>query len=90
MLTNEQRAELDHLGPEYVRSKLAGYGGGRNAAIGGFKHGDITRSDIEEWLAEKNLEQVAQQSATLFWAKIAAWAGIVSVIVAAIGVWLQK
>jgi hypothetical protein len=35
MLSAEQRAELEEQGPQNVRFKLASYGGGRGAAIGG-------------------------------------------------------
>lgn len=81
MLTEMQRAELEALGPPYVRSKLAGYGGGRGAAIGGFACGEITRSEVEGWLIEKHAEDTALQQGTLLWAKIAGWASIVGVIV---------
>jgi hypothetical protein len=54
--------------------------------IPGFKCEDITRGDIEDWLAEKSAEETAQQSATLRWARIAGWAGIVSVILTAFGI----
>jgi hypothetical protein len=53
MLTAEKRAELEEQGPQNIRFKLASYGGGRGAASGGFRCGDITRSEIEDWLAEK-------------------------------------
>jgi hypothetical protein len=86
LLTTEQRAELEHHGAASIRFKLTQYGAGRPAAISGFKCGDITRGDIEDWLAEKNAEETAQQSAILRWARIAGWAGIVSVILTAIGI----
>jgi hypothetical protein len=86
MLTPEQRAELEHLGAPYIRLKLTQYGSGRGASISGFKCGDITRGDIEDWLAEKSAEETAQQSAILRWARIAGWAAIASVILAAIGI----
>jgi hypothetical protein len=89
MLTPEQRAELEHHGAPSIRLKLTQYGVGRGAAISGFKCGDITRGDIEDWLAEKNAEETAQQSAILRWAMIAGVAGIVSVILTAIGIWLS-
>jgi hypothetical protein len=60
MLTTEQRAELEHHGAASIRFKLTQHGAGRGAAISGFKCGDITRGDIEDWLAEKNAEETAQ------------------------------
>jgi hypothetical protein len=86
MLTTEQRAELEHHGAVSIRFKLTQYGSGPGASIGGFKCGDITRVDIEDWLAEKSAEETAQQSAILRWARIAGWAGIVSVVLTAIGI----
>jgi hypothetical protein len=89
VLTPEQRAELEEHGAETIRFKLIQYGAGRGASISGFKCGDITRGDIEDWLAEKSREESAQQSATLRWARIAGWAGIVGVLLAAISIWLS-
>jgi hypothetical protein len=86
MLTPEQRAELERQGAASIRFKLMQHGAGRGASISGFKCGDITRGDIEDWLAEKNAEETAQQSAILRWARIAGWAGIVSVVLTAIGI----
>jgi hypothetical protein len=94
MLTPEQRAELEEHGPQSIRFRLIQYGVGRGASIPGFKCGDITRGDIEDWLAEKTKIEVAQQVATLRWAMIAGWAGVLSVILTAvgiaIGVWMAK
>ena len=86
MLTAEQKAELEHHGAASIRFRLIQHGTGRDAAISGFKCGDITRGDIEDWLAEKNAEESGQQSAILRWARIAGWAGIVGVILTAIGI----
>jgi hypothetical protein len=48
----------------------------------------LTRGDVEDWLSEKHTEEIRRitedaqmQGITLRWAKIAGWAGIVSVIV---------
>jgi hypothetical protein len=88
MLTRAQRDELEEQGAQNVRFKLASYGGGRGAAIGGFRCGDINRGEIEDWLAEKYQREAAQQRSTVRWAKIAAWAAIVSAILSAVAVWL--
>jgi hypothetical protein len=80
VLALDQRKELDNLGAASIRLKLTQYGGGRGASIGGFKCGDITRGDIEDWLVEKNAEETALQRGTLRWAKIAGWAGIISIV----------
>jgi hypothetical protein len=84
MLTDVQHAELETLGVSSVRLKLLQGGPGRGASISGFKCGDITRGDIEDWLIEKNIEETAIQQGTLRWAKIAGWAGIISVVVTVI------
>jgi hypothetical protein len=80
-LTAEQRAELEDSGPATIRLKLTQYGAGRGASISGFKCGDITRGDIEDWLVEKNIDETRLQQGTLRWAKIAGLAGIISIIV---------
>jgi len=80
-LTDVQHAELETIGASSVRFKLLQGGPGRGASISGFKCGDITRGDIEDWLIEKNVEETALQRGTLRWAKIAGWAGILAVIV---------
>jgi hypothetical protein len=94
MLTPEQRAELEEHGPQSIRFKLIQYGTGRGASIPGFRCGDITRGDIEDWLIEKTTIEAAQQTATLRWAMIAGWAGIISAILTAagiaIGFWMAK
>ena len=82
MLSPDQHSELERMGTENVRSKLTTYGGGRGAAIGGFRCGDITRGDIEDWLAEKHSSERREQQSTLFWAKIAALTGIITVAIA--------
>ena len=94
MLTAEQRDELEAHGPSTVRTKLLQSGPGRGASVSGFKCGDLTRGDVEDWLSEKHLEETNLQNDTLRWARIAGWAGIASVLVGlfAIGVavWLAK
>lgn len=94
MLTDEQRAELEALGPETVRTKLIQGGPGYGATLAGFKTGNLTRGDVDAWLAEKRIEEAAIQKSTLRWAKIAGWAGIAGAIIGivAIGVtiWLVK
>jgi hypothetical protein len=52
MLTSEQRAELEALGTAGVRIKLF-LRRRRAEFVHGFKSGDLKRSDIEAWLAEK-------------------------------------
>jgi hypothetical protein len=94
MLTHEQRAELEEHGPQSIRFKLMQHGTGRGASIPGFRCGDITRGDIEDWLIEKARIEATQQAATLRWAMIAGWAGIISAILTAagiaIGFWMAK
>jgi hypothetical protein len=88
MLTRAQKDELEQQGPQNIRFKLASYGGGRGAAIGGFRCGDINRGEIEDWLAEKYKREAAQQRSAVRWARIAAWAAIASAILSAVAVWL--
>jgi len=83
-LTATQRAELEALGADTVRAKLSQPGAGRGATLYGFKTGVeagyLTRGDVEDWLPEKHVEEANLQNSTLRWAKIAGWAGIISVI----------
>jgi hypothetical protein len=83
-LTVLQRAELEALGPATVRFKLLQGSSDRRAPISGFKYGNIMLADIEDWLVEKNVEEIALQQGTLRWAKIAGWAAVVSIIVTVI------
>jgi hypothetical protein len=89
-LTEKQRADLEALGAATVRMKLVQSGAGWGASLSGFKSGDITRGDVEEWLAQENKKEERRQVDTLRWAKIAGWAAIISIIVTAVGIWLQK
>ena len=90
MLTEAQRKALEVLGPTTVLAKLILSGAGRGASVSGFTCGDITRGYIEDWLAEKHTEESQTQSATLRWAKIAGWAGIASLIISLVALWLQR
>jgi len=93
-LSREQRAELNALGPDNVRQKLFESGAGRGALVRGFRCGDIGRGDIEDWLAEKYVEETAMQRGTLRWAQIAGCAGIAGVVVGVaavfVTIWLAK
>jgi hypothetical protein len=79
-LTPEQRRELENLGAATIHFKLLHSGAGRGAAVGGFRCGEITRGDIEDWLGEKISEETALQASTLFWARIAGVAAVISVL----------
>jgi hypothetical protein len=96
MLTDSQRAELEGHGSVRIKMMLAAYHGGMTgpgSAIGGFKNGDITRSDIDQWLTEKLFEESQQQTKTLFWAKMGGWTGLLGLAVAiaalVFGPWLH-
>jgi hypothetical protein len=84
-LTFEQRKECEHLGPDNVRRQLAYAGAGAGSIVPGLGDGMMLRGDVQEWLAEierKNTEEQKQATAnTLFWAKVAAWAGIIGIVV---------
>ena len=82
MLTQEQRQELETMGATNVRFRLSQFGGGRASAIPGFKCGDMTRGDIEDWLAEKYVEEVRMQRWTLVWAMVGGVAGTLGVLIA--------
>ena len=54
MLTKDQWKELERWGATKVRAHLANFQDEPAAIITGFKTGNIMRSDIERWLAEKH------------------------------------
>lgn len=80
MLTDEQRKELEEHGPKYIQAKLSHphWGAGPGAAIGGFRCGDITRSDIDDWLVEQNKIEARRE-------RVKRWAGIISLVIGALG-----
>jgi hypothetical protein len=90
LLTEPQRTELEALGPDTVRFKLLHSGASRGADVHGFRCGTIQRGDVEDWLSKQAQFEAGQQAATLRWAMIAGWAGIIGVIIAAVGIWLAK
>jgi len=78
-LSEEQRRELDRLTIENVRLKLAYSPAERGAAVPGLGDGMLLRGDVEDWLAEMARLEAKERAATLRWARIAGWAGIVLV-----------
>jgi hypothetical protein len=89
MLSEQQKQELEKWGPDLVRAHVAGFPVGPGD-IHGFKCGPITRSDITDWLAIKNSEEQKRQASILWWAKLAAVASVVSVIVGIAAIFFQK
>ena len=54
-LTAGERAALEAVGAANVRDKLRYAGPGRGAA--GLVSGDLSRGDVEDWLADKDREE---------------------------------
>lgn len=84
-ISPEDRAYLESLGVDNVRQRLSYAGSGGYAVVPGLGRGpglDLTRSDVEAWLAEKDRAARRLQSDTLWWAKAAAWIGIAGIVVA--------
>jgi hypothetical protein len=99
LLNEEQRAELEALGPENIRVKLNSSGAGRGADVAGFKSGRLsagylTRGDVEDWLSEQYVAEAKDRKSTLRWAKIAGWSAIVGVAVGItaiiVSIWLAR
>jgi hypothetical protein len=81
-LSSSDRAELDRLGVDNVRHRLAFSNSGGGAVVPGLGPGfGMTRSDVEEWLAEKSREATKLQLNILWWAKAAFWVGVTSILV---------
>src|SRR5262245_66352646 len=51
----------------------------RGAVVSGLGDGMIVRGDVEDWLAEMARLEAKERAATLRWARIASWAGVVLV-----------
>lgn len=60
----------------------------------GFQGDRLTRGDIEDWLADKHVQEASERRRTLRWAIIAAVVGIASALVGIaaifVSVWLAK
>jgi hypothetical protein len=81
-LSQSDRAELERLGVDNVRQRLDFSGPNSGAVIPGLGPGfGMTRSDVEEWLAEKSREATKLQLNILWWAKAAFWVGVTSILV---------
>jgi hypothetical protein len=84
-LTFDQQRECERQGPDNVRRQLAYAGANPGSVVPGLGDGMMTRGDVQEWLAEierKSAEEQKEATAsTLFWAKVAAWAGIIGLVV---------
>jgi hypothetical protein len=82
-LSATDRAELDRLGVENVRQRVAYCGPGTGATIPGLGTGvGMMRGDVEEWLADKERKGAKLQHDILWWAKAAALIGIIGIVVA--------
>jgi hypothetical protein len=94
LLSAEQRAELERLGPEHVRQKVVTFMGGHTGPesfVSGFACGQIRRDAIENWLSEAYLEDRRRNEASQSEAaeiarsaKKAAWIAAIAAIVALI------
>jgi hypothetical protein len=74
------RAELDSLGVWAVQKRVDQAGEEHGALVYRFTRGPIEYEFIELWLGEKEQAAVRQQAATLRWARIAGWAGMLAVL----------
>src|SRR5262249_27279333 len=83
-LSDADREELERVGPENVRSKLAYAGTGRGATVPGLGKGMMLRGDVEDWLAERVRESAKLEADTLFFTNAAFWIGGLGLLVAII------
>jgi hypothetical protein len=86
MLTPEQRAELDSHSPSSIQFKLLQAGPGRGASVSGFKCGEITRGDIEDWLVDQNVLQRSRDRNLFFYSQWTFYITAATLIAAVIGV----
>jgi hypothetical protein len=78
-LSEEQRRELERLTIENVRLRLGYSAAERGDVVPGLGDGMMVRGDVEDWLADMARLEAKERAATLRWARIAGWAGIVLV-----------
>ena len=91
MLTPEQRKELKSWGSATLRAHLTSYpSSGPGASIPGFKSGEMTRSDITDWLVERTKPEQRQQTAILVSALVAGVASVLAVVIGVITLVMQK
>jgi hypothetical protein len=91
MLSDAHRKELKSWGTATVRAHLSSYPGiGGPASVPGFKSGEMTRSDITDWLIERTKAEQRQQAAILISAIVAAVASAVAVVIGVIALTLHK
>jgi hypothetical protein len=80
-LSESDRAELERLGVDTVRQRLV-FSGHGDAVVPGLGPGlGMTRSAVEDWLAEKSQEATRLQLKILWWARAAFWVGVTSILV---------
>jgi|RhiMetdeSRZDD1v2_1073273.scaffolds.fasta_scaffold1825482_1 hypothetical protein len=82
--------ELERLGPENVRSKLAHAGADWGAIVPGLGTGTILCGDVEDWLAELGRESAKREADVLFFNKAAAWMAGLALLFATIFTLLDK
>jgi hypothetical protein len=91
VLNHEQRKELKSWGTATLRSHLASYPStGPGASIPGFKSGEMTRSDITDWLIERTKIEQRQQTAILVSAIVAGVASVLAIVIGLITLAMQK
>jgi len=59
VLTTNERTVLESAGAATVRDKLRYAGPGRGASVPGFSH-DLTRGDVEDWLADRERDEKSE------------------------------
>jgi hypothetical protein len=90
-LSETDRTELNRLDVENVKLKLGHAGPGPGSVVPGLGPGfGMTRSDVEDWLAERSKEAAQQQSDILWWAKAAAYISAAGIVIAVIIALLGK
>lgn len=85
-LSNKERDELEALGPMTVRIMLVQGGPGRGASIAGFKCGEITKGDIDDWLIEKETAQRRREFQSFNYLRWTFYAAVGALIAALVGI----
>jgi hypothetical protein len=85
-LSNKERDELEALRPATVRIMLVKGGPGRGASIPGFKCGEISKVDIDDWLIEKDKAQAGRDFQSFNYARWTFYVAVGALIAPIIGI----
>jgi hypothetical protein len=86
-LTQKQRAALDRLGHNNVRTRLSAHlNAGDASAVPGLGDGMMARRDVEDWLTAFDRERADRERASYTYVKWTFWAAVAAAFIGVVGV----